>query len=54
MNIYTICMSFITTNFQEILVTGFSGVALTNCFSSKFNFNQFLRSEGVTPRKEVE
>ena len=25
-------MSFITTKFHEILLSGFSGVALTNCF----------------------
>ena len=27
-------MYFITTKFHEILLSGFGGVALTNCFSS--------------------
>ena len=32
--------SFITTKFKEILLSGFSGVALTNCFSGIFHFGQ--------------
>ena len=31
-NAYLHIKSFITTNFQEILLSGFRGVALTNCF----------------------
>ena len=48
-------MSFITTKFQEILLSGFSGVVLTNCFSSIFHFRQFLKfKKGVTSRKKME
>ena len=38
-------MSFITTKFHEVLLIGFRGVALTNCFSSIFHFRQFLSSK---------
>ena len=31
-NAYLHIISFITTKFHEILLSGFSGVALTNCF----------------------
>ena len=48
-------MSFITTKFQEILLSGFRGVALANCFSSIFHFGQIYKfKKGVTPRKKVE
>ena len=36
-------MSFITTKFQEILLSGFRGVALTNCFSGIFHFGQISK-----------
>ena len=36
-----------TTKFQEILLSDFRGVALTNCFSSIFRFGQFLSSKRV-------
>ena len=46
-------MSFITTKFQEILLSGFRGVALTNCFSSIFHFGQMSKfKKGVIPRKK--
>ena len=46
-------MSFITTKFHTILLSGFSGVVLTNCFSSIFHFRQFSKfKKGVTPRKK--
>ena len=46
-------MSFITTKFQEILLSGFSGVALTYCFSSIFHFGQISKfKKGVTPREK--
>ena len=38
-------MSFITTNFHEILWSGFRGVALTNWFSSIFQLAKFLSSK---------
>ena len=47
----------ITTKFQEILLSGFRGVALTSCFSSIFHFRQVLLSgfkKSVTPRKKNE
>ena len=45
-------MSFITTKFQEILLSGFRGVALTNCFSSILNFGQISKfKKGVPPKK---
>ena len=48
-------MSFITTIFQEILLSGFRGVALTNCFSSIFDFGQISKfNKGVTARKKNE
>ena len=47
-------MTFITTKFQEILLSGFRGVALTNCcFSSIFHFGQIFKfKKSVTPRKK--
>ena len=46
-------MSFIPKKFHEILLSRFSGVALTNCLSSIFNFGQILSSKrGITPRKK--
>ena len=46
-------MSFITTKFHVILLSGFSGVVLTNCFSSIFHFRQFSKfKKGVTPTKK--
>ena len=46
-------MSFITTKFHEILLSGFRGVVLTNCFSSIFHFRQISKfKKGVTPRKK--
>ena len=45
--------SFITTKFYKILLSGFRGVALTNCFSSIFHFGQISKfKKGVTPRKK--
>ena len=48
-------MSFITTNFHEFLLSGFRGVAQTNCFSSIFHFGQISKLKKdvhVTPRKK--
>ena len=45
-------MHFITTKFNEILMKGMRGVAMTNCFSCIFHFGKisnFKRS--ITPRK---
>ena len=36
-------LSFKTTKFQEILLSGFRGVALTNCFSGIFYFGQISK-----------
>ena len=49
-------MSFITTKFHEILLSGFSGVALRTVLSSIFNFGQFskLKKKGIIPRKKLE
>ena len=48
-------MSFITTKFHAILLSGFSGVVLTNCFSSIFHFRQISEfKKGVNPRKKME
>ena len=48
-------MSFITTKFQENLLSSFRGVASTNCFSSILYFGQISRfKKGVTPRKRIE
>ena len=45
--------SFKTTKFHEILLSGFRGVALTNCFSSIFHFGQISKfKKGVIPRKK--
>ena len=44
--------SFKTTKFHEILLSGFRGVALTNCFSSIFHFGPISKfKKGVIPRK---
>ena len=45
-------MSFITTNFQEILLSSFRGVVLTNCFSSIFHFGQILSPKGRKSEKK--
>ena len=46
--------SFITTKFHKILLSGFRGVALTNCFSSIFHFGQISKfKKSVTPRKKT-
>ena len=49
-------MYFTTTKIQEILSSGFRGVALTNCFSRIFhNYGQISKfKKGVTPRKKNE
>ena len=48
-------MSFITTKFHAILLSGFSGVVLTNCFSSMFHYRQISKfKKDVTPRKKME
>ena len=45
-------MSFITTKFQEILLSGFRGVTLTNCFIIIFHFGQISKfKKSVIPRK---
>ena len=47
-------MPITTTKFHEILLSGFRGVALTNCFSSIFHFGQISKFKtGVTPRNEL-
>ena len=47
-------MSFITTKFHEILLSGFRGVALTNCFSSIFHFGRIYKfKKGVIRRKKI-
>ena len=40
---FPVIMSFITTKFQEILFSSFSGVVLTNCFSSIYHFRQISK-----------
>ena len=52
--IYTlICPSLL--QFQEILLSGFRGVALTNCFSSIFHFRQISKfKKSVIQRKKME
>ena len=48
MRIYTICPSF-----QEILLSGFRGVVLTNCLSSIFHFGQKSKfKKGVDKREK--
>ena len=42
-------MSFITTNFNVNMLSGFSGVAPTNCLSSIFHFGS---RRGITTRKK--
>ena len=45
-------MAFITTKFHAILLSGFSGVVLTNCFSSIFHFRQISKfKKSVSQRK---
>ena len=54
-NAYLHIMSFIITKFHAILLRGFSGVVLTNCFSSIFHFRQISKfKKGVNPRKKME
>ena len=36
-------MSFITTKFHEIMLSGLRGIALTTCFSSIFHFCQIFK-----------
>ena len=46
-------MSFITTKFHAILLSSFSGVALSNCFSSIFHFCQISKfKKSVIQRKK--
>ena len=53
MHIYMVCPSKL--QFHEILLSGFSGVALTNCFSSIFHFGQISKfKKGATRRKRIE
>ena len=49
-------MSFITTKFHEILTSGFSGVALTNCSEKYLSFwSNFLVQKGaLLPEKTIE
>ena len=48
-------MSFITKKFQDILFSGFRGVALTNCFSSIFHFRQISKfKKSLIQRKKME
>ena len=48
-------MTFTTTKFHELLLSGFRGVVLTNGFSTIFYFGQISKfKKGVTPRKEIE
>ena len=36
-------MSFVTKKFHAVLLSGFSGVVLTNCFSSIFHFGRISK-----------
>ena len=45
-------MSFITTKYQEILLSGFRGVGLTNCFSSIFHFRQISKFKKLIQSKK--
>ena len=48
-------MSFTTTKIHEILLSGFRGVVLTNCFSSISHFGQILKFvKGEIPREKIE
>ena len=48
-------MSFITTKFKEILLSGLSGVVLTNCFRSIFHFRQISKfKKGHWSQKKIE
>ena len=52
-NAYLHIMSVITTKFHAILLSGFSEVVLTNCFSSIFHFRQISKlKKGVNMRKK--
>ena len=52
---YLHIMFFTTTKFQEILLRGFRGVALTNCVSSIFHFRQITKfNKSVIQRKKME
>ena len=47
--------SFINTKFHEILLSGFRGVSLTNCFRSIFHLSQISKfKKGVITRKKIE
>ena len=47
-------MYFITTKFKEVLLSSFGGVALTNCFSSIFQFGQISKfKKGLTLKKKM-
>ena len=46
-------MSFTTTEFHEILLSGFTGVVLTDCFRRIFHVDQISKlKKGVTLRKK--
>ena len=48
-------LSFITTKFHAILLSGFNGVVLTNCFSSIIHFRQISKfKKSVIQIKKVE
>ena len=52
---YLHIMSFITTKYHAILLSGFSGGVLTNCFSSIFHFCQISKfKKRVIQRKNTE
>ena len=54
MHIYALSKSYITTKFHEILLSGFRGVALTNCLSCIVHFGQISKlKKGVIPRKKL-
>ena len=54
-NAYQHIMSLITTKFHAILLSGFNGVVLTNCFSSIFHFRQISKiKKSVIQRKKME
>ena len=55
MHIYIVHgMSFTTTKFHEILMSGFRGVVLTNCLSSIFHFGKNSKlKKVVTPEKNM-
>ena len=50
-------MSPLTTKLHvnEILLSGYHGVAVTNCFSTKYNFGQTSKlKSSISPRKITE